>query len=221
MGDSPGATAPAAASAEAEVTLRALAAAAPAGSGSSSGAPAVGVALPSDDVATWARQVEAEFARVHARLDEHFAELSATTSSSCEVATACADQEANFDIILRQFVENKSGRVALRDDGDAHERQRQEAQLTTEMATWNKVNKARKLWIIRGHILPNFGDSPDDLQSFVGKVIHVTSNVASQLRPLNSFDVGAYGPRVDGPIGHSFMVADRLDLLRLAVVAIL
>ena len=69
-GDSPGAAAPAAASAEAEGTLRARAAAALVGSGSSSRAPAVGAALPSDDLATWAQQVEAEFAPVHARLDD-------------------------------------------------------------------------------------------------------------------------------------------------------
>ena len=120
-----------------------------------------------------------------------------------------------------QFMENNSGRVASRDNGDAQERQRQKAQLATEMTTWNKVNTARKLWIIRGRIPPNFGDSPADLQSFVGEAIHVTANVASQLRSFSFFDVGAYGPRVDGPIGHSLMVADRLDLLRLAVVAIL
>ena len=48
----------------------------------------------------------------------------------------------------------------------------------------------------------------------------VTANVASQLRSFSSFDVGA-GTRVDGPIGHSLMVADRLDLSRLAVVAII
>ena len=40
------------------------------------------------------------------------AEISATNSSSRELAAACADQVANFDIILRQFVENISGRVA-------------------------------------------------------------------------------------------------------------
>ena len=222
MGDSPGAAAPAAASAEAEHTLGARAAAALAGSGSSSGAPAVGAALPSDDWATWARQVEAEFARVHERLDDNFAELSATASSSREAAAACADQVANLDIMVRQFVKNNSGRVASRDDGDAQERQRQKAQLATEMTTWNKVNTARKLWIIRGRIPPNLGDSPADLQAFVGEAIHVvTANVASQLRSFSSLDVGAYGPRVDGPIGHSLMVADRLDLLRLAVVAIL
>ena len=112
MGDSPGAAAPAAASAEAEATLGARAAAALAGSGSSSGAPAVGAALPSDDWVTWARQIEAEFARVHKRLDDNFAELSATASSSREAAAACADQVANLDIIVRQFVENNSGRVA-------------------------------------------------------------------------------------------------------------
>ena len=207
MGDSPGAAAPAAASAEAEATLRARAAAALAGSESSSGAPAVGAALPSDDLATWARQVEAEFARVHARLDQTFAEISAATSSSREVAAACADQVANFDIIPRQFVKNNPGRVASRDDGDAQVRQRQKAQLTTEMATWNKVNTARKLWIILGGIPPNLGDSPADLQSFVGEAIHVTANVASQLWSFRSFDVGAYGPGVDGPIGHSLMVA--------------
>ena len=47
----------------------------------------------------------------------------------------------------------------------------------------------------------------------------MTANVAPLLRSFSSFDVGARGPRVDGPIGHSLMVADRLDLLRLAVVA--
>ena len=80
---------------------------------------------------TWARQVEAESAHVHARLNEQFAEMSVTNSSSREVAAACADQVANSDVILRQFVENNSGRVASRDDGDAQERQRQTAQLAT------------------------------------------------------------------------------------------
>ena len=152
--------------------------------------------------------------------DDNFAELSAIASSSREAAAACTDQVASLDIMVRQFMENNAGRVASRDDGDAQEQQRQKAQLATEMTTWNKVNTARKLWIIRGRIPPNLGDSPADLQSFVGEAIHVTANVASQLRLFSSFDVGAYGPRVDGPIGHSLMVADRLDLLRLAVVAI-
>ena len=163
MSDSPGAAAPAAASAEAEATLRARAAASLADSRSSSGAPAVGAALPSDDMATWARQVEAEFAGIYTCLDEKFAELSATIASSGVLAAAYADQVANFDIILRQFVENNSGPVAPREDGEAQERQRQKAQLATKMATWNKVNTARKLWIIRGRIPPNLGDSPADV----------------------------------------------------------
>ena len=49
----------------------------------------------------------------------------------------------------------------------------------------------------------------------------MTANVASQRRTFSSFDDRAYGPRVDGSIEHSLMVGDRLDLLRLAVVAIL
>ena len=221
MGDSPDAVAPAAASAKVEDNLGARAAAALASSGASSGAQPAGAASPSGDWATWARQVEAEFARVHKRLDDNYAELSALASSTREAADTCTDQVANLDIMVRQFMENNSGRVASRDDGDAQERQRQKAQLATELTTWNKVNTARKLWIIRGRIPPNLGDSPADLQSFVGEAIHVTASVASQLRSFSSFDVGAYGPRVDGPIGHSLMVADRLDLLRLAVVAIL
>ena len=118
-------------------------------------------------------------------------------------------------------MENNPDRVAYRNDGDAQERQRQKAQLATEMANWNKVNIARKLWIIRGGIPPNLGDSPADLQSFVEEAIHVAANVASLLRSFSSFDVGAFGTHVHGPIGHSLMVADRLDFLRLAVVVIL
>ena len=89
------------------------------------------------------------------------------------------------------------------------------------MATWNKVNTARKLWIIREPILPNVGNSPADLQSLVGEAIYVTAHVASHLRSFSSFDLGVYGPRVDRPIGPSRIFTDRLDLLRLAVVAIL
>ena len=89
------------------------------------------------------------------------------------------------------------------------------------MATWNKVNTARKLWTTRGRISPNLEDCPADLQSFVGEAIHVAANVTSQLQSLSSFNVGAYEPGVNGPIGHSLMVADRLGLFRLAVIAIL
>ena len=44
----------------------------------------------------------------------------------------------------------------------------------------------------------------------------MTANVASQLRSFSSFDVWAYGPRVNGPIEHSLMIAGRLNLLRIA-----
>ena len=86
MGDSPDAVAPAAASAKVEDTLGARAAAALASSGASSGAQPAGAASPSGDWATWARQVEAEFARVHKRLDDNYAELSALASSTREAA---------------------------------------------------------------------------------------------------------------------------------------
>ena len=222
MGDSPDAAARAAISDEAEAALQARAAAALAGSGSTSGAPAVGVPLTSADLAKWAGQVEAEFTRVKARFDDKIAVVSEAVSSAREVTTACADRFANLDVILRQFIENNSGRTAAsRDDGDAREGQRQKAQLTDDMATWKNVNTARKLWIIGERIPPNLWDSPADLQSFVGEAIHVTANMASQLRYFNSFEFGAYGSRVGGPIGHPLTVTDLLDLVRLAVISIL
>ena len=39
---------------------------------------------------------------------------------------------------------------------------------------------------------PELGDSPADLQSFVGEAIHVTANVASQLRSFSSFVVARF-----------------------------
>ena len=55
----------------------------------------------------------------------------------------------------------------------------------------------------------------------MGKTIHLTAKVDNQLRSLSKFDVGLYGPRVNGAVEALLMVADRLDLLRLAVVAVL
>ena len=107
-------------------------------------------------------------------------------------------------MIFGQFEENNSRRVASRDDGDAQEPQRQKKQLTNEVATWNKVNTASKLWMFRGSISPNLGDSPANLQPFVGDVIHVTANGASQLRSFSSFDVRLMSARWTGPSGiHS------------------
>lgn len=143
MGDSSAAAAPASVNNEVNAALRARAAAAFAGSGFTSGTPAVGAALTSHGLATCARQVEDAFARVNARFYQTWAEMSATVCFAREIATACADQVANFHVVLRQFVENSSGRVtASRDAGDAQERHRQKAQIMSEMATWNKVSTA-------------------------------------------------------------------------------
>ena len=221
MGDSPGAAAPAAASAEAEATLRTRAAAALVGSGSFSGAPAVGGALPSEDLATWARQVEAEFARVHARLDEAFADKSATNSSSREVAAACADQVHHPSPLRGEQLWSGSLPRRRRRSGTAAPKNTTYHRKHNLPPKWPHGTRARTICIIRGHTPPNLGDCPADLQSFVGEAIHVTANVACQLQCFSSFDIGAYGPRVDGPIGHLLMVTDRLDFLRLAVVAIL
>ena len=45
--------------------------------------------------------------------------------------------------------------------------------------------------------------------------------MATQLRAISDFDVRAYGPRAEGMVDHLLMVADRLDFLRQALVAVL
>lgn len=63
-----------------------------AGSGFTPGAPAVGVALTSADLAKWAGEVKAEYARVNASFDEKLTVSgSEAVPSACELATACAD----------------------------------------------------------------------------------------------------------------------------------
>ena len=49
----------------------------------------------------------------------------------------------------------------------------------------------------------------------------MTEKADDQPRSLSKFDLGLYGPRVNGAVEALLMVADRLDLLRLAVVAVL
>ena len=110
--------------------------------------------------------------------------------------------------------------AASRDDSGAQERQRQNSQMTDDPPTWKKVSSSRKSWTIRGRTSLHLGDSCADFQSLAGEAIHVTSSVASQLRAFRAFDVGMYGPRLTGLVGHSLMVVDRLDLLRFAVVAV-
>lgn len=79
---------------------------------------------------------------------------------------------------------NNPGRVAAsRNDvtRDDQESRRRKVQLTDDTTTWKKVHRSRKLWMIRGRISPNLGDTPTDLQSFVGEAIHVAAKVASRL----------------------------------------
>ena len=75
--------------------------------------------------------------------------------------------------------------------------------------------------MLRGRILPNIGDSAADIQSFVGEAVNATTSVAIQPRAIIDFDVRAYGPREEGIFDHLLMVADRLNFLRQALVAVL
>ena len=55
----------------------------------------------------------------------------------------------------------------------------------------------------------------------MGEGVHVTARVAAQLRSLNDFDVAQYGPRSHGDFISDIMIADHLECLRSALVAIL
>ena len=79
----------------------------------------------------------------------------------------------------------------------------------------------KKHWVLHGRIPPNIGDSAADIQSFVGDAVNITTSVATQLRAISDFDVRAYGPRAEGIVDHLLMVADRLDFMRQALVAVL
>ena len=68
---------------------------------------------------------------------------------------------------------------------------------------------------------PNLGESAADIQSFVGEGVNVTAAVATQLRAISDLDVSVYGPRAEGVVDHLLFVADRLDFLRQALVAVL
>ena len=80
---------------------------------------------------------------------------------------------------------------------------------------------SRKHWVLRGRIPPNIVDSAADIQSFVGEDVNLTTSVATQRRAISDFDVGAYRPRAEGMVEHLLMVADRLQFLRHALVAVL
>ena len=66
-----------------------------------------------------------------------------------------------------------------------------------------------------------FGESPTDIQAFVGESVNVTALGHNQLRSLSGFDVAQFGPRSDVPVGDSILIADRLELLRSAILTVL
>lgn len=132
-----------------------------------------------------------------------------------------ASKTEHVEAMLQQFIDNFADQQpAPRDSGDARERHVQRSQLTDDTALWKKM-ASRKHWVLRGRIPPNIGDSAADIQSFVGEAVNVTTSVATQLRAISDFDVRAYGPRAEGMVEHLLMVADRLDFLRQALVAVL
>ena len=100
------------------------------------------------------------------------------------------------------------------------ERKVQKSQLTDDMALWKKM-ASRKHWVLRGRIPPNIGGSAADIQSFVGEAVNVTTSVATKLRAISDFEVRAYGPRAEEMVDHLLMVADRLDFMCQALVAVL
>ena len=132
-----------------------------------------------------------------------------------------ASKTENVEAMLPQFIDNFADRQpAPRDSGDATERHVQRSQLTDDTALWKNM-ASRKHWVLRGRIPPNIGDSAADIQSFVGEAVNVRTSVVTQLRAISDFDVRAYGPRAEGMVDHLLMVADRLDFLRQALVAVL
>ena len=132
-----------------------------------------------------------------------------------------ASRAENMEAMVQQFMDNVGDRQpAPQDSGDARERQLQKSQLTDDAALWKKM-ASRKHWVLRGRIPPNIGDSAADIQSFVGEAVNVTTSVATQLRAISDFDVRPCRPRAEGMVDHLLMVADRLDFLRQALVAVL
>ena len=122
---------------------------------------------------------------------------------------------------MQQLVDNHAARSdASRDVGDVRERLMQKSQLNVDAALWNKTS-SRRHWLIRCRIPPSLGESPADVQAFVGEPVKVTSRVTDQLRSLSGFDVAQFGPRSDVPVSDSIMTADRLELFRSAIVAVL
>ena len=189
---------------------------------SPAGSEAAGVT--SAEVLTWQGQVSGEFARIHGdviRLKSTMDRLLASFETLQDAVAGGASKDENVDAMLQQFMDNVGDRQpAPWDSGDVRERQLQTSQLTDDTALWENI-ASRKHWVLRGRIPPNIGDSAADILSFGGKAVNVTTSVATQLRAISDFDVRAYGPRAEGMVDPRLMVADLLDFLRQAHVAVL
>ena len=169
-------------------------------------------------------QVSGEFARIDGdviRLKSTMDRLLASVETLQDAVACGASRVENVEAMLQQFMGNVGDRQpAPRDSGDVRERQLRKSQINDDTALLKNM-ASRKHWVLRGRIPPNIGDSAADIQSFVGEAVNVTTSAATQIRGISDFDVHAYGPRADGIVDHLLMVADRLDFLRQALVAVL
>ena len=172
----------------------------------------------------WQGEVSGEFARIDGdvfRLKSTMDQLLASFKTLQDAVAGGASKTEHVEAMVQQFIDNFADQQpAPRDSGDARERHVQRSQLTDDTALWKKMASG-KHWVLRGRIPPNIGDSAADIQSVVGEDVNVTTSVATQLRAISDFDVRAYGPRAEGMVEHLLMVADRLDFLRQALVAVL
>ena len=178
----------------------------------------------SAEVLHWQGQVSGEFSRIDGdvfRPKSTMDQLLASFETLQDAVAGGASKTENVEAMLQQFIDNFADRQpAPQGSGDARERHVQKPQLTDDTALC-KTMASRKHWVLRGRIPPNIIDSAADTLSFVGEAINVTTPVATQLRAISDFDVRAYGPRAEGVVDHLLLVADRLDFMRQAFVAVL
>ena len=72
-----------------------------------------------------------------------------------------ASRTENVEAMLQQFIDNFADRQPTpRDSGDARERHVQKSQLTDDTALLKKMTS---IWVLRGCIPPNIGDSAADI----------------------------------------------------------
>ena len=208
-----------------DAAATAAAAATPAATANPPSMPAAsGGVVSTADVRHWQNQVSSEFSRMDTEIlgvKSSLDNVLLSVASLRDAVAGGASKTADVEVLIQQFVDNFADREpSVRDGGDARERHVQKSQLTDDTALWKKMS-SRKHWLLRGRLPPNLGESAADIQSFVGESIDVTAGVAAQLRDVSNFDVSMYGPRADRPVDHLVFVADRLDLLRQALMAVL